>query len=154
MPVTTKAGDRGFTNIKNQRISKDEPLIEALGTIDEASSLIIHMQATLSLEKEPWALIVKELYEIAAYVAGFNESIDMSGPLSRLETTIEANQHRYSDFIYPFDQPKAAMMHYVRTVIRRAERRLVAVNEEKAIEQTVLRYMNRLSDYLFVNELI
>lgn len=154
MPVTTKAGDRGFTNIRNQRIAKDEPLIECLGTIDEASSLIIHMQASLQLDKEPWALIVRELYEIAAYVAGFSETIDMSEPLKRLDTLIEANQHRYSDFIYPYDNPKAAMMHYVRTVIRRAERRLVSVHEEKAINDSVLRYMNRLSDYLFVNELI
>lgn len=154
MPVTTKAGDRGYTNIRNQRIAKDEPIIEALGTIDEVSSLIIHMQASLQLDKEPWALIVKELYEMAAYVAGFQETIDMSPGIQRMETLIEANQGRYSDFIYPFDQPKAAMLHYVRTVARRAERRLVSVHVEKALEPTVMRYMNRLSDFLFVNELI
>lgn len=154
MPVTTKTGDRGFTSVKNGRVSKDEPVIDALGNIDECSSLIIHMQAQLGLEKEPWELIVKELYEISAYIAGYTVKIDVEPGIKRLETFIELNQSSYSNFIYPFDQPKAAFLHYVRTVVRRAERSLVKLNETQLIETAVLQYMNRLSDYCFVNELV
>lgn len=154
MPVTTKTGDRGFTSIKDGRVSKDEPVIEALGNLDECSSLIIHMQAQLGLEKEAWEKIVKELYDISAYVAGYKKSVDLDDSIKRLELFIEANQSRYSNFIYPFGQPKAAFLHYVRTVVRRAERSLVKVNETQLVDTAVLQYINRLSDYCFVNELV
>ena len=154
MPVTTKTGDKGFTSIKDGRVSKDEPVIDALGNLDECSSLIIHMQAQLELDKEPWEKIVKELYDISAYVAGYKKTIDLEEGIKRLETFIESNQSRYSNFIYPFDQKKAAFLHYVRTVVRRAERSLVKVNETQHIETAVLQYINRLSDYCFVNELV
>lgn len=154
MPVTTKTGDRGFTSVKNGRVSKDEPVIDALGNIDECSSLIIHMQVQLELDKEPWEKIVRELYEISAYIAGFTEKIDIEPGIKRLETFIEFNQSKYANFIYPFNQPKAAFLHYVRTVVRRAERSLVKLNDTQLVEPAVLQYMNRLSDYCFVNELV
>jgi len=154
MPVTTKTGDRGFTSIKDGRVSKDEPVIEALGNLDECSSLIIHMQAQCEFDKEPWEMIVRELYDISAYVAGYKKTIDLENSIKRLETFIEANQSRYSNFIYPFGQKKAAFLHYVRTVVRRAERSLVKVNETQLIDTAVLQYINRLSDYCFVNELV
>lgn len=154
MPVTTKTGDQGTTGIKNKRLSKDDPIIEALGTIDECSSLIIHMQAQLGLDKEPWEKIVRELYEISAYIAGFTDKIDIEPGIKRLETFIELNQSKYANFIYPFDQPKAAFLHYVRTIVRRAERCLVHVSDLQQIDPAVLQYMNRLSDYCFVNELV
>jgi len=154
MPVTTKTGDQGFTSIKDGRVSKDEPVIEALGNLDECSSLIIHMQSQLGLDKEPWEKIVKELYDISAYIAGYKKDIDLEAGIKRLETFIEANQSRYSNFIYPFDQPKAAFLHYVRTVVRRAERSLVKVNDTQHVNTAVLQYINRLSDYCFVNELV
>ena len=83
MPVTTKTGDRGTTAIKNGRVLKNDPIIEALGNIDECSSLIIHMQAELGLDKEPWANIVRELYEIAGYVSRYQNEIDLDAAIKR-----------------------------------------------------------------------
>ena len=94
------------------------------------------------------------MYDISAYVAGYKKTIDLEEGIKRLETFIEANQSRYSNFIYPFDQKKPAFLHYVRTVVRRAERSLVKVNETQLIDTAVLQYINRLSDYCFVNELV
>jgi len=121
MPVTTKTGDRGFTSVKNGRVSKDEPVIDALGNIDECSSLIIHMQAQLGLDKEPWEKIVRELYEICAYIAGYTLKIDVAPEIKRLETFIGLSQPRYYNFIYPFSQPKAAFPYTLRTVLRTDE---------------------------------
>ena len=154
MPETTKTGDRGTTAIKNGRVLKNDPIIEALGNIDECSSLIIHMQAELGLDKEPWAKIVRELYEIAGYVSRYQNEIDLDAAIKRLEETIEAKQGHYANFIYPFDDRRASFLHYVRTVVRRTERSLVTVHETQAIDAQVFQYINRLSDYIFVQELV
>lgn len=153
MTITTKAGDRGSTTIKDVRLPKSDPIIEALGNLDETSSLIIYMQAHLKLETAPWEQIVSELYQISSYIARYSESIELGDAIARMEAFIKQKAFITTKFIFPLNNEKVALIHYVRTVVRRAERSLVAMNQTVDINPQVLVYMNRLSDYMFANEL-
>jgi len=153
MTITTKAGDRGSTTIKDVRLPKSDPIIEALGNLDETSSLIIYMQAHLKLETAPWEQIVSELYQISSYIARYIDSIELGDAITRMEAFIKQKQFITTKFIFPLNNEKVALIHYVRTVVRRAERSLVAMNQTVEINPQVLVYMNRLSDYMFANEL-
>lgn len=153
MTITTKGGDRGSTALKDRRVSKADAIIVALGDLDECSSLIILTQATHRLDLSIWQPIVDELYQISAVLAGFKDSVDLDAAIRRLELAIQAKAFITSKFIFPFDQAKNAQLHYLRSVVRRAERSCVAVHEHHPIQESILIYINRLSDFVFSCEL-
>lgn len=153
MTITTKTGDLGSTLIKDHRLLKSDPLIQALGDLDECSSLIIYMQAHLKFDRTTWELIVHELYQISSLITGYLKDLNLREPISRLEVAIQSKQFLTQKFIFPFDDERAAHLHYVRAVIRRAERSCVALNQTQTLQADILVYLNRLSDFVFSQEL-
>lgn len=153
MTISTKKGDLGMTDLKDRRVSKDDATIIALGDLDECSSLIIHMQATHGLDKQVWEPIVLDLYQISGVLSGYVESYNLDQKIQDFETYIASKQNKVHHFIFPFDQKDSAHLHYVRAVVRRAERSVVLLNGISPIQASIIVYLNRLSDFIFAQEL-
>jgi len=159
----SKKGDRGFTSLLGgQRISKSSPRPEAYGTLDEASSALgmARAWARRPRTKEIILSIQKELLILGAELATGPRDISKSihrvrsQNVDRLEQFMEELQRDVSlrkEFVYPGDSPAGAAIDLARTIIRRGERRAVAlVHQKKVRNPAVLRYLNRLADLLFV----
>jgi cob(I)alamin adenosyltransferase len=162
--IYTRTGDDGTTGlIGGTRVTKDSPRIEAYGTVDELNAVLgfirsyplpTHLDRTLehiqddlftvganlalSEEEAGAASRIPELAETA--VAALEESIDEH------ERTLEP----LARFILPGGASQAALLHFARTVARRAERCCVRLAHLERVDPRILRYLNRLSDLLFV----
>jgi cob(I)alamin adenosyltransferase len=155
MKIYTRGGDAGHTSLfGGSRVAKNDPLIEAYGTVDELNSVIGVVRAVWPSGPldPPLALIQADLFDLGAFLAS-PEAPALNVPSSRideLERDIDAMESELAplrNFILPGGSLPAAHLHVARTVCRRAERLVVALGERYA---EVIRYLNRLSDYLFV----
>jgi cob(I)alamin adenosyltransferase len=160
MKIYTRGGDRGETSlISGGRVSKDDALIESYGTVDELNATIgvarTHSpQADLDAELDH---IQHDLFDIGAQLASPDlverfQGVDESriSDLERRIDEMEAALEPLRNFILPGGSPLAAQLHVARTVCRRAERLVVSLHDESERGTRTLRYLNRLSDYLFV----
>lgn len=155
--IYTRQGDEGYTHLGDKQISKDDLLVEALGTIDELNSFI----GVIISQKIQHQDIEKQLTQIQ------NELFDMGGELhlpDRVVITAEKVTHLekvldgwnstlppLTEFLLPRGNSKSAFCHVARTVCRRAERCLVRLHRQVSLQNPeMLRYLNRLSDVLFV----
>lgn len=161
--VYTKTGDKGMTSlVGGVKVSKTDVRIEAYGTVDELSS---QLGLLVSLMKDGAGRdfvqdIQRSLFTLSSYLATDMERTPLapsftldSAEVEKLETEIDrilAEIPQQTSFILPGGSHEAAQAHVCRTVCRRAERRILALNEVSALDPTALQYMNRLSDYLFV----
>ena len=155
MKIYTRTGDRGETSLfGGSRVAKDDPRIEAYGSIDELNSTIGVARATWAsspIDKQ-LETIQSDLFDIGARLAApGNDRFAGVNPqrITELERAIDAMESELqplTSFIIPGGSPAAAQLHVARTVCRRAERRVVALENETA----TVTYLNRLSDYLFV----
>lgn len=161
--VYTRTGDAGTTALAGgQRVPKDSPRIAAFGTIDELNSLIgAAAAAGLTPELEaPLAGIRNELFHVGSDLCTLEEDKAKFGvpridprhvdALEELMDRLGEELPPLENFVLPGGSPGAAWLHVARTVCRRAERLLVTLAREEAIGEHVLRYVNRLSDALFV----
>ena len=164
MKIYTKTGDDGETGLfGGGRVSKDDPRIEAYGTVDELNAALGVARA----EQPPaeidavLAELQSDLFTVGAELAtrnpsGHNVPTITPGHIARLESAIdrfEATLAPLKQFILPGGTRPAAALHHARTICRRAERRLVtAMNaaEDHPISQPLLVYLNRVGDLLFV----
>lgn len=161
--IYTRSGDDGSTGLGDgTRVPKTARRIEAYGTVDETSSVLglartAELPAPLS---ERLRAIQNDLFDLGADLSvpgrgGEGLRLD-GGYVTRLEAWIdEANAplEALSSFVLPGGTPAAAWLHLARTVCRRAERCIVALLDEEgeeAVSEHALRYVNRLSDLLFV----
>ncbi len=154
--IATRTGDAGTTGLgNNQRVSKNSLRVHAMGDIDELNSQI----GLLLCEEMPddlRALLVEIQHQL------FNLGGELSIPgyeLLKTEAvlTLDEALSRYNaqlpklqEFILPAGTRAAALAHVCRTVARRAERQVVALGNEEAINETPRQYLNRLSDLMFV----
>jgi cob(I)alamin adenosyltransferase len=155
LKIYTRTGDGGETSLfGGSRVAKNDPRIEAYGTIDELNSTIGVARASWpssSIDKQLDA-IQSDLFDIGAHLAApGNDRFAGVKPrrIEELERAIDAMESELqplTTFIIPGGSLAAAQLHVARTVCRRAERRVVAL---EGSENTVA-YLNRLSDYLFV----
>ena len=157
MSVYTKKGDGGMTDLLNgQRVDKTDLHIEALGNIDELTSAIGIVRSMTDEEAIIQELlnIQKKLKDIMATIAtDFKQELDTEEDTLLLEQAIDRNQKLFpplDHFIFPGDLRIAAQIDLARTVARRAERRLTQLIHLENKQTTIHRYINRLSDYLFV----
>jgi cob(I)alamin adenosyltransferase len=154
--VVTRGGDGGETSLGDgRRVAKDDARVEAYGTVDEANAFVgqvrLHCAAPL-LER-----IQQDLFDVGADLcvpgeAGARLRIGEAG-LERLEAEIavlNAGLPALSSFVLPAGPPGVVAAHLARVVVRRAERRVVTLGRLEAVNPAVVRYLNRLSDYLFV----
>ena len=156
MPIYTKKGDKGETGtLDGKRVSKNSLGIEILGTIDEANSFL-GLSASFLTEKyliNKVTQVQGTLFKLGSIMAGARGSISKS-VVSKYEKEIDEwtkIMPPLKNFIFPGGCPSAASLYTARTVVRRLERLIVsAYNSSFTIHDSVLVYINRLSDYLFV----
>lgn len=161
MKIYTKTGDHGQTSlIGGVRVSKAHIRIESYGTVDELNSWIGMLRA-YGLENSTDTLlnnIQNQLFVIGSHLAADPEKSRMQLPefdpafTLALEDGIDglqANLPELKNFVLPGGNQPASAAHLARCVCRRAERLVVALSEHEAVNQHLLEYLNRLSDYLF-----
>jgi cob(I)alamin adenosyltransferase len=156
--VVTKGGDKGETSLGDgSRVSKADPRIEAMGAVDEANANIgvlrIHTRTRLS-EDAMLARIQNDLFDVGADLcvpgSGGGRLRLTDAAVLRLEMEVEgmnATLPALTSFILPGGADAAAFAHIARAAARRAERTVVALDD---VNPVVRRYLNRLSDHLFV----
>lgn len=157
--VYTKSGDAGETSlVSGDRVSKADGRVMAYGDVDELNSLLGVTRTFLNDEQMDAALgrVQNELFILGADLAS-----PMSIAVPRVEETLIAEMEQVIDgfleeleplqeFILPGGSQAAAFLHLARTVARRAERTAVALAQHEEINPGAVRYLNRLSDLLFV----
>ncbi|ACS89607.1 cob(I)yrinic acid a,c-diamide adenosyltransferase [Thermococcus sibiricus] len=155
MSITTKTGDKGTTGIfTGERIVKFSPIIEANGTIDELSSFLGEAKHYVDDElKEILEKIQVELYSLMAEIASKGEYKKVGEKeISHLEELIRKFEEdvKLEGFVIPGSTLASAKLDVCRAVARRAERKVSKVVLEYGIAEDALKYLNRLSDLLFV----
>ncbi len=155
--VTTKTGDKGKTALGDgSRVKKDSLRIHCLGSIDELNSSI--GLASVMLPVKP----IIDLKSVQNDLLNIGAEISMPGSKKKflnkdrilfLEKEIESinkDLPPLEEFILPGGNDLCSRVHMARSICRRAERDLVSLNSKEQISPEVLKYINRLSDYLFV----
>jgi cob(I)alamin adenosyltransferase len=163
MKIYTKTGDQGQTSLfAGGRVDKDVPRVEAYGTVDELNACLGMVCAQLPEGEVRDCLrqIQGELFALGADLATPLTAITRKAiprlreaQTARLEQWIdryEAELPPLTRFVLPSGSLAGASLHFARTVCRRAERRVVALSKLEAINPELIRYLNRLSDLLFV----
>jgi len=154
--IVTRTGDAGSTGLGDgSRVGKDSPRIEAIGEIDELNSLI----GVLLAEELPAAVsaalidIQHALFDLGGEICIPGSSVITEAHVLGLERLVEdfnAQLSPLKEFILPGGTRAAALAHLARTVCRRAERCLVRLASSEAVSALARKYVNRLSDLLFV----
>lgn len=157
----THGGDRGETSLHvGPRVSKDSLRVAAYGEVDELNSFVGLVRARTENEKinEVLKKIQNQLFIVGADLA---TPIGLKTDAMRVaeenvkyvDRTMEEFLEQLepiSQFILPSGSPAASLLHICRTICRRAERSVVALKKEEAVNEEVIRYLNRLSDLFFV----
>lgn len=159
--ITTRGGDAGETSLGDgSRVRKDALRVEAYGTVDEANAVLGLLRLHLDGDREADAMLARvqnELFDLGADLC-----VPGTGPdrlrvtdeqCARLEGEVAAMNALIPplrSFVLPGGSTGAAHAHLARTVVRRAERLVVALAGEEPVNPAVIRYLNRLSDHLFV----
>jgi len=166
LKIYTKTGDDGETGLfGGGRISKDSLRVAAYGAVDEVNAALGLARALDPQEFADALLqrIQRDLFTIGAELAApdpdtvqkalSRRAAIAESDITALEDAIDSHESRLEplkNFILPGGAPKAATLHLARTVCRRAERAVVALSRHEQISPAILRYLNRLSDLLFV----
>lgn len=152
--IYTKQGDGGFTSLLGcKEVSKANLKIIALGAIDELNSIIgIILSFNPSKEVKNYIKPVQnDLFIIQAELAGVNKKIDES-KTKRLEKIIDKifSKVLIKGFVIPGGRKTGALLDWARTVCRRAEIEVVKLSKKTKINPEILKYLNRLSDFLYI----
>jgi cob(I)alamin adenosyltransferase len=159
--VVTRGGDGGETSLGDgARLRKDAPRIAAIGAVDEANAAIGLLRLATRDAPDVDAMLARiqnDLFDVGADLSvpgeGGNRLRMTDAPVARLEAEVEAmnaDLPRLTSFILPGGSAGAAQAHMARTIIRRAERVVVRLAAEDTVTPALTRYLNRLSDHLFV----
>ena len=155
--IHTRTGDDGTTGLGDgTRVQKDSLRVDAFGTVDEANSAIGVVLATDTLSDTVRKILIEvqhDLFELGGELCIPGHSVIMSDFIDRLENdldTLNAELPALKEFILPGGGQAAAACHLARTIVRRAERRTTTLASEEPVRPEVLKYLNRLSDLLFV----
>lgn len=168
--VYTRTGDQGMTRlVGGQQVPKDDVRIDAYGTTDELNAIVGLVRMEIARASWPTAerdqldgqleRIQNDLFNLGSDLA--TRSADRwpgmrrldSGDVERLEAEIDAMNESIpplEEFILPGGGPPSAFLHQARTVCRRAERRSITLAGAEDIDSLTIKYLNRLSDWLFV----
>jgi cob(I)alamin adenosyltransferase len=162
--IVTRGGDGGRTSLGDgTRVDKSSARIEALGAIDEANATIGVLRLHLSRPSPDDSCLERMqslLFDIGGMLCvpetgmpGVDTFQGGDAAVTFIEDATErlrARQDPLRSFVLPAGSAGATHAHLARTVVRRAERRVVALLQEETVSASVLRCLNRLSDYLFV----
>ncbi|MCF6412015.1 cob(I)yrinic acid a,c-diamide adenosyltransferase [Pseudalkalibacillus salsuginis] len=163
MKIYTKSGDKGTTSlVYGERVGKNDPRVEAYGTCDEANSMIGLGLSHLQEPQREWKVeFEKNVRKVQTVL--FHVGAELATPAGKkVGWTLEESDITYLEqaidrwdkelkplkqFVLPGGSAAASVFHVARTVVRRAERQAVAIEN---VNPLVLSYLNRLSDFLFV----
>lgn len=168
MKIYTKTGDKGETSLfTGQRVPKNDPFIEALGSVDECNSALgtaiafLPQTTEMTILKEQFETIQHALFDVGAAIAtprtrAASKKLEKTRfdreEAERLEQWIDEMDEqlpKLHTFILPGGHPCGAFLHLARSICRRAERRVLPLHRTGDVDDTVVIYLNRLSDYLF-----
>ncbi len=158
--IYTRTGDKGETGlVGGGRIAKDSPRVRAYGDVDELNSVLGLVRAS-SRDDELGSILEglqRDLFSLGANLASREQGRGVpditKDMVTALEKTIDSFQLGLSPlkaFILPGGGKTGALLHFARTVARRAERNIVALSKIEEVNENLVPYMNRLSDLLFV----
>lgn len=161
--IYTKTGDRGTTGLYGGgRVRKDDPRVEAYGSVDELNATLGVALSTVADEEIRAALrkLQDELFTLGGELATPDPEAaakqlrpvgdEEIGWMERLMDRIDAEVPPLRKFVLPGGHAGAAHLHLARTVCRRAERRVLSLSDHAPVRDGVLVYLNRLSDLLFM----
>ena len=155
--IYTRTGDDGTTGLGDgSRVPKDSLRVDAYGTVDEANSAIGVVLAVTSVPDDVRGILTEvqhDLFELGGELCIPGHSAVRDEFIERLETELDrlnSDLPPLKEFILPGGGQAAAACHLARTIVRRAERVTAKLAGEETIRPEVLRYLNRLSDLLFV----
>lgn len=162
MGIYTKKGDKGDTSLYGgSRLSKGSLRVDSYGSVDEANANLGVIHANLEFEelKEIIRVIQKKMFIVGAQLASDKEGHEKlkvkieSSDIKYLENIIDYYTKEYgalSGFIIPGETVASSQLHVARTVVRRSERLAVNLSKEEFVCPLILKYLNRLSDTLFI----
>ncbi len=155
--IYTRTGDDGTTGLGDgSRVAKDSVRVDAYGTVDEANSAIGVVLACESVPKNIRGILTEvqhDLFELGGELCIPGHSAITDDFVTRLEAELDSlNQDlpALKEFILPGGGQAAAACHLARTIVRRAERITTTLTKAEDVRPEVIKYLNRLSDLLFV----
>jgi cob(I)alamin adenosyltransferase len=154
--IYTRTGDKGTTGLGDgSRVDKDSLRVEAYGTVDELNSAVgMVLAADLPARvRSCLTLVQHELFDLGGELCMPGTTLIPDAYVQRLEQELdEFNEDlpALKDFILPGGSESAARCHLARTIARRAERRVIGLAHNEMVNEATIRYLNRLSDLLFV----
>ena len=157
--IYTKSGDKGTTALgTGKRVPKHDLRVEAFGTVDEANAAIgIARLHTGGDADAALARIQNDLFDLGADLCAPDDAKErlriVDAQVERLEQEIDRMNEELAplnSFVLPGGSAAAAHLHLARTIARRAERAMTRLAEQEAVNPAAIRYINRLSDHLFV----
>jgi cob(I)alamin adenosyltransferase len=154
--ITTRTGDRGETGLGDgTRVPKDAARVHAMGDIDELNSAlgVLLAERLPKAAREALQRIQHDLFDLGGEICIPGHTLMTAAHVARLEALIEAYNAKLPplrEFILPGGTRAAALAHLARAVCRRAERTVVALARAEPVGEQARRYLNRLSDLLFV----
>ena len=154
--IYTRTGDKGTTGLGDgSRVDKDSLRVEAYGTVDEVNSTVGLVLATELPEavRDCLVNVQHELFDLGGELCMPGYTLVPESYVERLENSLDAFNEDLpplKDFILPGGSEAAARCHVARTVARRAERRVISLAHNETVNEASIRYLNRLSDLLFV----
>ena len=160
MPIYTRFGDKGQTiTLGGKTVPKDHPRVEACGAVDELNALLGICIAFMDEGKQKRLLspIQKDLFTIGSELAATSAKkpsrvigLNRVGEIELEIDKIEQELSPLHNFILPGGSKIASMLHFARTVCRRAERSVVTLSKKEKINPQIIVYLNRLGDLLFI----
>jgi cob(I)alamin adenosyltransferase len=154
--IVTRTGDAGTTGLGDgSRVTKDSPRIEAIGAVDELNSMLGVLLAEALPDEVAACLtaVQHELFDLGGELSIPGRAAVTDDHVARLENAVEhfnADLEPLKEFVLPGGTRAAATAHVARTVCRRAERALVTLAQSEGVGTPARKYLNRLSDLLFV----
>jgi len=155
--IYTRTGDDGTTGLGDgSRVPKDSLRVEAFGTVDELNSAIGMLLATPDIPPGVGACLTEvqhELFDLGGELCIPGHRVITAEHVTRLEKTLDEFNDTLpplKEFILPGGGPAAAACHMARAIARRAERRVWTLTRAESVSPDVAKYLNRLSDLLFV----
>jgi cob(I)alamin adenosyltransferase len=155
--IYTRTGDDGTTGLGDgHRVRKDHARVEAYGTVDEANSAVGMVLSVPGLPAEVahcLTAVQHDLFDLGGELCIPGTALIKADQIAELEAVLDRFNDplpALKDFILPGGGPAAAACHLARTIVRRAERRVWTLAESEAVNPEAPKYLNRLSDLLFV----
>lgn len=157
MHLYTKLGDSGKSIIGDKKISKDNKFLDLLGDLDELNSLIGVVKNIVKKYKKYFQQIQEDLFIIQANISyllypKFRPPNFSSEKIKKLEKEIEKIEKKIklpNKFVIPGREINSAWLHYLRTITRRVERKIISINKNKIISTRIVSYLNRLSSFFY-----